>query len=121
MNAIWIFLGGGIGSLMRYGVSLLIQKIPALQFPVATLISNATASLLVGVFTVLAFKAKFMEPSGFHALFILGICGGFSTFSTFANENLDLFQKGYSALALLNIVVSIALCIGAVYLGRKMI
>lgn len=119
MNGLYVFLGGGIGALLRYGVSYVVQKFPSTYFPIATLISNLTACLLVGFFTVLAMKMKTGSSDNFHAFWIIGICGGFSTFSTFAKENLDLMERGHIALAVLNILISIILCIGMVYFGRK--
>lgn len=119
MNALFVFLGGGVGSLIRYGLSLLFQKTSLAQYPIATLSSNVFASLLVGVFTAMAFKMKFMDQSAFTAFFIIGICGGFSTFSTFSKENVDLLGQGRYLMVFLNVFISVSLCILAVYLGKK--
>lgn len=121
MNVVYVFIGGGIGSLLRFGISQLIYKFPKQQFPVATLVSNLAASLLVGVFVVWMMKMKPAHAEAFQSFFLIGICGGFSTFSTFAKENLELMERGQWLIAILNILVSVLCCIGMVYLGRKMI
>lgn len=121
MNMFYVFLGGGIGSLVRFGISQLILKFPKSVFPVATLVSNLLASLLLGVLLVLMMRMKPANAETFQAFWIIGICGGFSTFSTFAKENLELMERGQWIIAILNILVSIGVCIGMVYLGRKLV
>jgi fluoride exporter len=121
MNACYVFLGGGIGALLRFGLSYLIQKFPKSTFPVATLSVNLLASLLVGVFIAMLVKMKSESTDSFQAFWIIGICGGFSTFSTFAKENLELMERGHWMIAFLNILISVSFCMLMVYLGRKMV
>lgn len=120
MNVFYVFLGGGIGSLLRFGITQLVLQFPKSVFPVATLVSNLLASALLGVFLVLLMKVKPANAESFQAFWIIGICGGFSTFSTFAKENLELMEGGQWLIAVLNILISISFCIGMVYLGRKL-
>lgn len=120
MNAFYVFLGGGIGALMRFGLTYLIQKFPKSSFPIATLSANVIASLLLGVLIAVIIKMKGAQADSFQAFWIVGICGGFSTFSTFAKENLELMERGQWIIAILNILISVSFCIAMVYLGRKM-
>ena len=120
MNAFYVFLGGGIGALLRFGLTHLVHKFPKQVFPVATLASNLLASLLVGILLVLMMKMKPDHAESFQAFWIIGICGGFSTFSTFAKENLELMERGQWLIAILNILISVSFCILMVYLGRKL-
>lgn len=121
MNVVYVFLGGGIGAILRFGLTRLIQQFPKAVFPIATLASNLIASLLVGIFLVLMMKMKPTNVESFQAFWIIGICGGFSTFSTFAKENLELMERGQWLIAILNILISVSFCILMVYLGRKLV
>ncbi|QMU31415.1 fluoride efflux transporter CrcB [Adhaeribacter radiodurans] len=110
-----VFIGGGSGSLVRYSLSKLISNYYPFSFPLATLVINILASLVLGLF--IGLTAKDLPNSNLKLLIAVGFCGGFSTFSTFSNETLQLFRSGQSNLALLNIVLSLLLCIGVTYLG----
>lgn len=118
MNWILVFLGGGLGSLLRYGTSVLTARFWHHAFPLATLLSNVIACIILGI-TVALLREKLQSHEAWYTFMVVGICGGYSTFSTFAKDNLDLFDKGNVGMAALNIAVSVALCIVAVYLGRK--
>lgn len=118
MTALYVFIGGGIGSLFRFGISSLVSKSSDVRFPFATFISNFLACLLLLVFIALA-KEKYADQSWFAPLLITGLCGGFSTFSTFSYENYMLFQQGNIALLLLNVSVSLALGFFTFYVFLK--
>lgn len=111
MSWLAVFLGGGIGSLMRFGIG----KIPFTSlFPLNTLISNILACFLLGA---IVYSVK---PQGNWQLFLtIGICGGLSTFSTFSKETFDLFQSGNYAIALANILISVMACLGIFWLVKS--
>lgn len=118
MIPVLVFFGGGLGAVLRYGVSELTGKFSPAHFPTATFISNFLASLILGIVVVL-FKEKTQSSESLYAFLAVGICGGFSTFSTFAKENLELFERGHITMGILNILVSVTLCMAAVYFGKR--
>lgn len=104
-----IFLGGGLGSLARFGITMGVKQFPTSVFPVATLISNVLSCVIIGI-ALSVFAAK-LQDNNLRMFIVVGFCGGFSTFSTFSLETLELFRRGEFAFAAANIVVSVTLCI----------
>lgn len=104
-----IFLGGGLGSLARFGVSLAVRQFPSSAFPLATLLANVLACAVMGI-VLWQFAAR-PADAPLRMLLITGFCGGFSTFSTFSLETLELFRRGQAVLGVLNVTLSLALCI----------
>lgn len=109
-----VFLGGGLGSLCRYGMAKLLAS-QAFQFPLATLLANIVSCLILGYCTGLVLKDSLSMST--RLLVMTGFCGGFSTFSTFTGETFLLLEGGNHLLALLNIGGSILICLVCFYLG----
>jgi fluoride exporter len=113
---LWVALGGAIGSSARFAAGEAMRRIPAFaQFPWATLLINVLGSLLIGWF--IRWSATDATTPQFRAFVAIGICGGFTTFSTFAAENLALLQGGQVARAVLHAALSLSLTVGAVAVG----
>lgn len=109
-----IFLGGGLGSLARYGVS----QFSTPNFPTGTLIANLLACVVMGL-TLYTFASKIDSNTFLKHLIIVGFCGGFSTFSTFSFETFELFRNGNVGIGILNIAVNIVFCLLVFYFFRN--
>ncbi len=112
-----VFFGGGIGSMCRYGLTLITQPWQ-LRFPWATLLANALACLILGL--VLGWHQQGVLSDQRRLLLATGFCGGFSTFSTFTAESWRLFQQGQTTTACVNVGLSLLLSLGCLLLGLKM-
>ncbi len=116
-NFLWVAAGGSIGAVLRYGIALMF---PNHGFPYATLIVNLAGSFLLGVILAMSFRSESL-PSGMKLFLATGICGGFTTFSGFSSENLDLMQTGKYNIAFLYIITSVVGGILATWFGFKLI
>lgn len=112
-----IFFGGGLGSVARFLLGKWVTWFsPFPNFPLGTLVVNVTACFILGLIIGLADHRQFLSTDS-RAFWAIGFCGGFSTFSTFSLETAQLFQQQMTAIGVLYIVGSVALCWGAVLLG----
>lgn len=106
-------LGGAIGSMARYGVSLIINRLYVLSFPLATFLINILGCFLIGLLFGIAQKQDDIQ-SGIWLILATGFCGGFTTFSAFALENSNLLKANLNITALLytalSVVLGILLC-----------
>ena len=112
MNALLVFLGGGVGSVLRYLVGMCIGSA---AFPWATFAVNAVGSFAIGLFG--GWAARFGWGEALRLSLIVGLCGGFTTFSTFSKESLALIEGGSYGLFALYAAGSVALGIAAAALG----
>ncbi|MEQ1553910.1 MAG: fluoride efflux transporter CrcB [Ferruginibacter sp.] len=116
-NILLVGLGGSIGAMLRYIITLLLK---VQNFPYQTLLVNIIGSLVIGlVFGLSAKNHNF--PESLKLFLATGICGGFTTFSAFSIENMNMLKQGNYLLAILYIFASITLCIIAVFAGFKLI
>jgi len=116
MNYLWVFIGGGLGSLARYGIWKLLENYNA-QFPWATFVANALSCLILGFFIGLQQKGGISDQG--RLLLMIGFCGGFSTFSTFSAETLKHFQNGSYITGISYIFSSLFLCWICILIGMK--
>lgn len=117
-DILWVFLGGGLGSVLRYGVTLLMSRQTASAFPWATLAVNVVGSLLIGLLS--AWLARGVLPAESRLPLVVGLCGGFTTFSTFSNEMLSLLRTGQTALFALYVSLSLVAGLLAVWAGWRL-
>ena len=119
LNALWIFLGGGLGSLARWWFSGFIASTVGQTFPWGTLLVNVTGSFIIGLFAaVTGPEGRWLVPTSFREFFMLGICGGYTTFSSFSLQTLNLAEEGEWLYAGANVIASVFSCLVAVWLGH---
>ena len=117
-NLLWIGLGGFLGSILRYLFSGFVQgAFRSADFPYGTVAVNLTGCLLIGFLSHLA-ESHGAFAGETRAFLFVGLLGGFTTFSTFGNETMNLFRTGESPLAFLNLALHMVFGLGAVWLGR---
>lgn len=116
--AAWVAAGSALGGLLRFAASGLVARFVGETFPFGTLTVNVVGSFLIGLVAALsAPEGRWMISPEIRLFLMLGVFGGFTTFSSFSLQTLALVQDGEWAAALLNVVGSVALCLIAVWIG----
>jgi len=114
-----VALGGAIGSVARLWLSVYVATLMGLTFPWGTILINVLGSLIIGFFgTLTGADGRIAVPVNARAFVMVGLCGGFTTFSAFSLQTLDLARDGRLLHAAANIVFSVVLCLTAVTLGH---
>ncbi len=117
-NILWVGCGGFIGSVFRYVLSGLVQELTKrADFPLGTLAVNILGCLVIGFLSQLAEARGAFSPET-RAFVIIGVLGGFTTFSSFGNETMNLWRDGEGYLAFVNVAAQLILGLGTVWLGR---
>ncbi|MSP50621.1 MAG: fluoride efflux transporter CrcB [Alphaproteobacteria bacterium] len=113
-STIWIALGGALGSVGRYWLALAFEALFASGFPWATVAANVTGSFVIGIVAALPFGPLSRQ------FLMVGVLGGYTTFSAFSLQTLVLAQEGEWAKAVANVLASVILCLAAVWIGHAL-
>lgn len=116
MNFLWVALGGAIGAVCRYAISLIPVKT---TFPVLTLITNIIGAVLIGFIVGIADRRE-GTPENMVLFLKTGVCGGFTTFSTFSLEAFNLFENRMYLSGGVYVALSVICCIVGIWCGRKL-
>ena len=120
LMSVWVAAGSAIGGVFRYWCSGFIAERIGETFPWGTLFVNVLGSLLIGLFaTVTAPDGRVFVGPGVRMFFMMGVFGGFTTFSSFSLQTLNLIQDGEWLFAAGNIVGSVVLCLIGVWIGHN--
>lgn len=118
-NILFVALGGSIGAILRYLISIFMIQVFGSSFPFGTLLVNVLGSFLMGIVYALG-QLSHLSPE-IKSLVGVGLLGALTTFSTFSNETLLLMQQGLWFKSMLNVLLNVSLCLFMVYLGQQLI
>ncbi|HZT86721.1 MAG TPA: fluoride efflux transporter CrcB [Stellaceae bacterium] len=115
---LWVAIGGALGSVARFWMGAAVAAVTGPQFPWGTILINIIGSFVIGFFAVLTGPAgRFVVPGDARAFVLVGLCGGYTTFSAFSLQTFELAQDGEWLRAGGNIALSVVLCLLAVWAG----
>jgi CrcB protein len=113
-----VAIGGGVGAVLRYWVGSLVQSsVPGTSFPIGTLAVNVVGCFTIGVVAELAERRGYMTGEA-RAFVVIGVLGGFTTFSAFANDTVNAVRAGTAVIGVVNVAASLVLCLAATWVGR---
>lgn len=120
MGFVWVFLGGGIGAMLRHAVNLSAARAFGTHFPSGTLIANATGSLVMGLLAgYFAFRGD--APQAWRLFLMTGVLGGYTTFSAFSLDSVLLAERGEWLLAATYVLLSVGLAIAGLMGGLSLV
>jgi CrcB protein len=120
MSYVWVTIGSAIGGLLRYIITRLTLNI-SVGLPYGTILINVLGSFVIGYFGTLTLQSgKYAASDNVRLFVMVGLCGGFTTFSSFSLQTFDLLRTGAWGKALANAVLSVILCVGAVAVGHML-
>jgi len=118
MSYLWVTIGSAIGGLLRYAISRWTMDL-SMKFPFGTVFINVLGSFVIGYFGTLTLQSgKYPVSDNLRLFVMVGLCGGFTTFSSFSLQTFDLLRMGAWGRALANVALSVILCIAAVGAGH---
>ena len=119
-SVLWVGLGGFLGAILRYVIAGSVERwTEGINFPHGTLAVNLMGCFMIGLLSHLL-ESRGIFGAEARLFVFIGLLGAFTTFSTFGNETLDLLRGGETLFALGNILVSVVLSLGMVWLGRAL-
>ena len=119
MMYVWVTLGSALGGLARYWVSGLVASHYGETFPWGTIVVNVTGCFVIGFFATLSGPdGRLLAPSSVRQFVMTGICGGYTTFSSFGLQTLNLARDAEWSFAGSNVALSVVLCLFAFYAGH---
>lgn len=119
MSYFWVAIGSALGGLLRYTLTRMTLNIDKIGFPFGTVAINILGSFVIAFFGTLTLQNGRYPASDNMRLFVMvGICGGFTTFSSFSLQTFDLLRTGAWGRAVTNVALSVVLCLSAVALGH---
>jgi CrcB protein len=115
---LWVALGGALGSVARFWMTNAVAALTGPRFPWGTILINIVGSFVIGLFAFLTTPVgRFPASFDMRAFVLVGICGGYTTFSAFSLQTLELARNGDWLAVAGNIVLSVVLCLAAVWSG----
>lgn len=120
MTYLIVFLGAGVGGMLRHGMNLAFMRMGWTEFPAATLVINVTGSILMGLAAGL-FALKSEWPQEWRLFLTTGILGGYTTFSTFSLEAAGLYERGQTAAAAGYVVASVGVSLAGLFAALALV
>src|ERR1700687_5013337 len=113
---LWISLGAIVGASSRYALGRFVARAVTASFPYGTLLINITGSFILGLFLVWSTERALLDPR-WRLLIVIGFCGSYTTFSSYAFESFSLFEQGHYLLFASNVLANNILCLGGILAG----